>query len=215
MQIKSVIPHLPLFSTLLAASEKRHNASPLSESLLALLLATLTYTSTVLAEGDNIKSLVDQAGVYTLTNLHPDEARSKLYSINFQQAGLIPLCTEVEIVKANRKQIKFKVKETGKEYKYDHHRNAGEDLDANAAKYFGKQCNKDNVAKLSEVDQDGVKQGRALVGMSKQGVIYAIGYPPVAKTPTLDATVWKYWSNRFNTFDVVFSADGKVTHVNN
>jgi len=225
MQFKSDGTHQPFFSakfftiqrffTRLASS---FPVSRLRNALPALLLTTLsctTFSTNAYAEGADIESLVNQPGVYTLTNLHPDENRAKLYSVNFQQAGLIPLCTEVEITKASHKQIKFRIKETGREYKYDHHKNAGEDLNTNAAKYFGKECNKNKVAKLSKIDQDGIKQGKALMGMSKQGVIYAIGYPPVGKTPTLDATTWKYWFNRFNTFDVIFDAKGKVTQVNN
>lgn len=185
-----------------------------ANSLSALLFAALTTLATgVYAE--DIESLVGQPGVYTLTNLHPDENRAKLFSVNFQQPGLIPLCTEIEILDVKNKRIDFKVKDSGREYKYLNHKTAGEDLKTNAAKYFGKECNKDKVAKLSEKDQEGIKLGKALVGMSKQGVIYAIGYPPLGRTPSTDASTWKYWFNRFNTFDVIFGSDGIVTQVMN
>ena len=36
--------------------------------------------------------LVGASGVYTLVNLHPDEQRHRLYSVNYQQSGLIPRC---------------------------------------------------------------------------------------------------------------------------
>ena len=180
----------------------------------AFLLGTLLmFTAGAQAEG--VDSLVGQQGVYTLTNLHPDMNRSKLFSVNFQQPGLIPLCTEVEILDASNKKITFKVKETGMEYKYLNHKTAGEDLLTNAARYFGKECNKDKTSKLSDIDQQGIAQGKALTGMSKQGVIYAIGYPPLGGTPSTDATTWKYWFNRFNTFNVVFNNEGIVTQVVN
>ncbi|MCG6971397.1 MAG: outer membrane protein assembly factor BamE, partial [Gammaproteobacteria bacterium] len=133
----------------------------------------------------------------------------------FQQPGLIPLCTEVEITKAGSRKVMFKIKDSGMEYKYLNHKTAGEDLKTNALRYFGKECVKDKVAKLSAKDQEGISQGKALVGMSKQGVIYAIGYPPLGATPSTDATTWKYWFNRFNTFTVTFGADGIVTQVVN
>ncbi|WP_455210737.1 hypothetical protein [Kaarinaea lacus] len=183
------------------------------------LLSTVWFAAlATLATGayaEDIETLVGQPGVYTLTNLHPDENRAKLFSVNFQQAGLIPLCTEVEILEVRRKRIDFKVKDSGREYKYLHHKTAGEDVKTNAVRYFGKECNKDKVAKLSAKDQEGIAQGKALVGMSKQGVIYAIGYPPLGATPSTDASTWKYWFNRFNTFAVIFSADGIVTQVMN
>jgi hypothetical protein len=37
---------------------------------------------------------------YTLVNLHPDENRARLYSVNYLQAGLIPLCSRVTIHEA-------------------------------------------------------------------------------------------------------------------
>lgn len=182
---------------------------------LSVLLSVILTTLAAQAMAEDFESLIGQAGVYTLTNLHPDENRAKLYSVNFQQPGLIPLCTEVEITSVKNKRINFKVKSTGKEYKYLNHKTAGEDLKTNAARYFGKECNKDKVAKLSEIDRQGIQQGRALVGMSKQGVIYAIGYPPLGGTPSTDLPNWKYWFNRFNTFAVIFGTDGKVTQVIN
>lgn len=221
MQFKSLIQHLPSFSivhflsAILKSTKQTVKVSRPIAFMVLPMLGSLMFTANVRAEGEDIAALANQPGVYTLTNLHPDENRAKLYSANFQQSGLIPLCTEVEIFKVSHKQIKFKIKETGREYKYDLHRKSGEDLNTNAAKYFGTHCNKDKVAKLSDIDQKGIAQGKAMVGMSKQGVIYAIGYPPVSSTPTLDSTSWKYWFNRFNTFDVVFGENGKVTQVNN
>ena len=116
-------------------------------SLLSTILFTALIIITSAASAEDIESLIGQPGVYTLTNLHPDENRAKLFSVNFQQPGLIPLCTEVEILKVKNKRIDFKVKQTGKEYKYVNHKTAGEDLKTNAARYFGKECNKDKVAK--------------------------------------------------------------------
>ena len=49
--------------------------------------------------------------------------------------------------------------------------------------------------------------------MSKEGVILAIGYPPVHKTVSLEGKTWKYWTNRFNTFDVIFDDTGKVESI--
>jgi hypothetical protein len=185
----------------------------------AEIFSTLAFAALLMlatgANAEDIDSLIGQDGVYTLTNLHPDPNRNKLFSVNFQQPGLIPLCTEVEIVKVKNRKIIFKVKDTGMEYKYLNHKTAGEDLRTNAARYFGKECVKDKVTKLSEKDQLGISQGKALVGMSKQGVIYAIGYPPLGATPSTDVNNWKYWFNRFNTFAVTFNADGIVTQVIN
>jgi hypothetical protein len=66
---------------------------------------------------------------------------------------------------------------------------------------------------LSAPDKDGVKQGVALVGMTKEGVKIALGYPATHKTPSLDANAWVYWKNRFTTTVVNFDAQGLVSSV--
>ena len=65
---------------------------------------------------------------------------------------------------------------------------------------------------LSATDRKGIKQGRALVGMTKKGVRIAWGYPAKHRTPSLDDDVWTYWRNRWVTKAVTFSK-GKVTQV--
>ena len=41
---------------------------------------------------------------------------------------------------------------------------------------------------LSEIDQKGVQDSRAYIGMSKEGVRIALGYPAPHRTPSLKAT---------------------------
>jgi hypothetical protein len=46
-----------------------------------------------------------------------------------------------------------------------------------------------------------------VLGMDRQGVIHALGYPPKHHTPSLNLNTWKYWYNRVNTFAVEFVND--------
>ena len=63
---------------------------------------------------------------------------------------------------------------------------------------------------LSEVDRKGIEAGKALPGMSKQGVMIALGYPAKHKTPSLENNRWTYWGGRNNSYAVEFDANGKV-----
>jgi hypothetical protein len=65
---------------------------------------------------------------------------------------------------------------------------------------------------LSATDRKGIKEGRALKGMTKKGVRMAWGYPARHKTPSLDDDVWTYWRNRWTMKYVTFS-NGKVTEI--
>lgn len=159
------------------------------------------------------QSMMNSAGVYTLVNLHPDMERSRLYAVNYQLGNLMPLCTEVVLLKASKKVMVFKVKGTGQEFSYYYHKAAREPLMNHLTHFFGRECKTSKVKSLSAVDQKGIKQGVALKGMTREGVVFAMGIPPRHKTPSLDADSWKYWVNRFGTMQVKFDKKGLVSQI--
>ena len=69
-----------------------------------------------------------------------------------------------------------------------------------------------NLANLGATDRKGIKEGRALKGMTKKGVRTAWGYPARHRTPSLEDNVWTYWRNRWVMKSVTFS-NGKVIEV--
>jgi hypothetical protein len=178
--------------------------------LLAPLLVSATPGSKKSADLE--WALFDQPAVVTLVNLHPDPARHKLSSVNYQLMGLIPVCTPVKLVALKRKELLFQIEESGVQYVYEFHKTLQGAPQAHLDKVFGppKSCPEKKIAKMSKADREGIKQGRVAPGMTKTGVTIAIGYPPEHATPTLDMDEWRYWRNRFNTMLVMFK-DGKVT----
>jgi hypothetical protein len=66
---------------------------------------------------------------------------------------------------------------------------------------------------LSPVDQEGIQAGQAKVGMTKQGVMIALGYPAKHRTPSTDSNAWVFWKNRVNTLVVNFGQDGNVESI--
>lgn len=66
---------------------------------------------------------------------------------------------------------------------------------------------------FSAIDLKGIKKGKAYKGMTKKGVMTALGYPAAHETPSLDDNQWKYWRNRFRTVVVEFNSKGRVVNV--
>ena len=64
---------------------------------------------------------------------------------------------------------------------------------------------------LSDLDTKGIAEGRAYIGMTKNGVRMAMGYPATHRTPSLDANTWIYWTNRFRSVAIEFDDLGTVT----
>lgn len=50
-----------------------------------------------------------------------------------------------------------------------------------------------------------IENGVMRIGMTKEQVIMARGYPPAHETPSLDLDTWKYWSSRLVTQSIVFA----------
>jgi hypothetical protein len=155
-----------------------------------------------------------QGKTYLLTNLHADGKRMLLYSANYQnpeQTELLAACTEVKEGSKSKSKMEFTVVSSGKKYTYEYNKaSTPEGLDANVGKYFGASC--DKPGGLSSVDEQGIKEGRAMVGMSKKAVVMAIGYPPTSQTKSTDDNSWRYWHNRFTTMLITFDG-GKVTNI--
>ena len=70
-----------------------------------------------------------------------------------------------------------------------------------------------SVGGLSALDRKGIDAGRALPGMTKRGVLAALGYPARHRTPSVESDRWIYWTNRFKTRAVEFDANGEVARV--
>ena len=163
------------------------------------------------AGADVAYPLVGASGVYTLVNLHPDEQRHRLYSVNYQQTGLIPLCSKVRIESVDSRKMTFRLLDSDREYEYVFHNSLRDPIAKHLDKFFGKKCDP-TLEGLSEVDRRGIRAGAVLSGMSKRGVTLAIGYPPEHATPSLDSDIWTYWKNRFGKMTVSF-ANGKVVGI--
>jgi hypothetical protein len=70
-----------------------------------------------------------------------------------------------------------------------------------------------DLSSYSAAERQAIEAGTIEVGMGRYAVLAAAGPPPAVGTLSLDAPIWKYWTNRFVTFTVHFGDDGKVTRI--
>lgn len=178
----------------------------------SIVVAALALGTVACRGGGIAYHLRGQPGVKTLVNLHPDEQHARLYSTNYLRGGLIPRCSEVTINAINKKAMKFTLVETGRTYTWLFQRKLMvEPIPEHLDKFFGTECDEAEVRGLSQIDQQGIKEGRVYEGMSRRGVLLAVGPPPTHETPNLEMDSWKYWQNRFDTILVHFQGDTVVT----
>ncbi len=159
--------------------------------------------------------------LYLKYNVHTQVDRANVLKgsyANYTNPGdghtIIPAGTKINITKKTRRGFFFSHEFSGQEAFIEYHqRNMGMDMDA----YIGLITSTSPVtlSKLSATDQKGVKEGRAIVGMTRDGILAALGYPASHRTPSLESSRWIYWQNRFRTLAVDFGADGKVSSITN
>lgn len=154
---------------------------------------------------------------YTKYNSHTQSKDGKTYKAsyaNYTNPGqghvIIPAGTEILIIDKSRKSFTFKFDNGTKKVIYEFHKKRmGMSLD----EYLGKITSIEPVSfeGLSAQDKKGLAEGKAYKGMSRDGVLCALGYPATHRTPSLDSTSWIYWTNRFGTIAVDFDAQGLVS----
>jgi len=66
---------------------------------------------------------------------------------------------------------------------------------------------------FSPTDLKGIQNGKVYLGMTKEGVRIALGYPAKHRTVSLEENTWIYWVNRFTTTAVEFDDTGKVIQI--
>ncbi len=175
-----------------------------------------TTPSPASTEAANKLGITEGATVYTLVNLHADAANNRLHAINYQLTKLMPICSKFVITDIETKVIELTHKGVEYNYLWDKYtRNAGQSLTENFAQFFGKSCDeaKAKVSTLSQLDQKGIKRGKPIIGMSKEGILLAMGRPPIHATPDLDNDLWTYWVNRWARNILEFDDSGKLKHI--
>ena len=193
----------------------------------AVVLATLVLAAC--SKGPTVPNPLVGQTRYTCCNMHYE--RPKIDDTNYQKGALIPFGTPVHILDVRQNLVKFQavghpeitlVQRWGRKtqsiedymsrvFVADDPRTrlrssapatSGKKKDKRAAEREGRS---DSVRKL-------IEQGVVEPGMTREQVLMSLGYPPVHRTPSLDAPAWTYWENRWVTFVVHFDGD-KVSRV--
>lgn len=83
--------------------------------------------------------------------------------------------------------------------------------------YVGKLMVKDDpkirIKTFDPKVQEAIAAGKVRLGMSREQVIIALGYPRTDITPSLDKREWQYWTAGWEEFQVLWGNDGLVSQI--
>ena len=172
-------------------------------SLLLIAVSAASAGAANIKEGDKLQ---------TLSVLHPD--KQEIHAMNYQLPERIPVCSEITVKKVSKSAMSFEYFGRDYEFVLDRHtKGADVTLQQAAQVYFGPKCDEAKMKSLSAIDQDGIAKGKAQAGMTREGVLLAMGRPPFHVNPSLDVPEWMYWRNRFVRTAVQFDDKGIVVNV--
>jgi len=158
--------------------------------------------------------------LYTRYNLHYITQKGKNIGsyanfTNYPGHGFLPFNTQVE-VKSWSRGYKITAVDSGEEILWDFKSKNMDNM--RGTDYIDLIMSPEpvNYMGLTAEDQQGIQQGKAMQGMTKQGVMIALGYPAKHRTPSLEDNTWAYWNGRFGEPKLVrFDGSGKVVSINN
>ena len=129
------------------------------------------------------------------------------YTTNYKMGPMIPVNAKVTLEAINKNQVSFQYNGNLVILRnMPQHSNTT--MDQMMDRYFGTK-NVD-LSKFTKLERDNIKKGTIAVGMSKDAVLIARGYPPSHKTPSLDADTWQYWK-----FQAGYTSDTILVHFKN
>jgi len=156
---------------------------------------------------------------YLCCNLHYEE--HEINDANYLRGAVVPFGTRVEISKVSRNRVTFQpvghppltlaLKYGEKNLTMEQYIDrlfVTEDPRAEFARPGHDKKLAADISKRRKLIDEGVVQK----GMTKHDVLLALGYPPAHRTPSLDASAWTYWQNRWVTMVVHFDGD-KVSRI--
>jgi hypothetical protein len=152
-----------------------------------------------------------EAARYNCYNLHyiADKGRNRSsYTGWVQGVDFLPYNTRLHTSIGDRR-IYFTAADSGTKVELEYN---ADRMGMSAARYLDLIMSPIPVSYegLNAVDWECIKTGTVKVGMTKQGVMIAWGYPPRPATLSLSDERWTYWKGRFDRVVVVFDEDSKV-----
>ncbi len=182
----------------------------------ATILTAALFINPMISEAK--KEYIIEGPVYMKVNIHYQNngKDNKASYANFTNPGaghkILAVNTPVQIKTWKRQGFIIVNTETNEEIFFEYHEPR---MQMTTDEYLNKITSsaKTDLSSLSEKDQKGIKDGIASQGMTKNGVMTALGYPATHRTPSLESNTWVYWGNRFKTIAVTFDDKGIVTTI--
>jgi hypothetical protein len=184
---------------------------------LALVLGLAAAPFVTGCPGPKIESPLNGQFRYTCCNIRYE--KNEITDVNYQQGGIIPYGTRVQIIEVKKNAVKFLPEGHPEMTLVYRHGRKVYPFEQYVDRIFLTEPPRLSAAPVASSKKKGAKapsankfekqiqQGIVEPGMTKQEVLMALGYPPAHRTPSIEQPIWTYWRNRWDVFMVYFDGD--------
>ena len=144
---------------------------------------------------------------YTCCNFHHD--RDWISDANWRYLPMIPAGAKIKVIDYGMNRASVEIDGKPMRIGQDYGRRE-ESLQQFIQKLVVKTDPKARIAKYPEKVRSAIRDGKVILGMTREQVIIAVGYPPTHRTPSLDSSVWNLWASRTGRYEVHFNGKGNV-----
>lgn len=132
---------------------------------------------------------------------------------NYQESGkrIIPVGTPVKATGYGRQRVLVDIGGSKQAIGNDYSRDL--DLATFAKRYIVAEDPRPKIATFPAPVRQAIEGARVAIGMTREQVLMAVGYPMSSENPNLDAELWRFWLSSFAEFQVVFDDRGLVKEV--
>lgn len=147
---------------------------------------------------------------YTCCNFHYD--KDWINDGNYAQLPMLPAGSPIKVIEYGRYRVHVDI--DGKPFRlgldYGRERETTEQW---IAKLVVHDDPKAKLAGYPAAVRKAIQNGQIMVGMTREQVIMALGYPLTSENPRLDAPYWRYWWSSFGEYRVHWNGGGRVSGV--
>lgn len=131
---------------------------------------------------------------------------------NYAELPMIPAGTPVEDLNYGFHRAYIKV--DGKPMRLGHdYGRSQESLQAWVGKIIVSDDPRPRIAGYPRPVQGAIREGKVMVGMTREQAIVSVGYPLTSENESLDAPMWRIWRSTHGEYDLNFGADGRIKSI--
>ena len=147
---------------------------------------------------------------FACCNLHFD--KDWINDGNYAKFPMIPAGTPIEVQSYGRNRAFVKVDDKPMKLGHDYGRDQ-ETLDQWVNKIVVSEDPRPRIGSYPHTVQEAIQAGKVVLGMTREQVIVAVGYPLTSENGPLESSTWKMWRSTHGEYDLNFGPDGRLASV--